>query len=82
MDKYLTSYIPGIYFFVFSDLQRKFLTGLGRTRLPMLVFVIVTICHPFMLKLFCEQLDYGYVGIGYAGSVTNLSALILLLVVS
>ena len=82
MDRYLRAYIPGIYFFVFSDLQRKFLTGLGRTRLPMLCFLAVTFLHPYMLRLFCEDLDLGFEGIGYAGCATNLLALILLLTIS
>ena len=82
MHEYLKSYIPGMYFFIYSDIQRKFLTAMGRTAYPTICFAIATALHPLSLQFFVNDCNFGYVGIGYAGSFTNLLTLALILTAS
>ena len=78
-QSYLVYYAPGFYLYSLCDLYRKFLNCFQLSFLPMVSFVISVGLHPLWCYLFIVQFKLDLLGIAYAGFITNLMNLSLML---
>ena len=75
---YVLTNVPGLLFFAFYDLQRRFLVQFGLSRIPMtLQFISFFVCSGLMYVTIVK-LQLGLPGCGLAMSVSNLLLLVLI----
>ena len=82
MQLYITTYLPGLFFYGQADLQRRFLNSMGITAMPLFTQLLSIALHGTWLYLFTQTYDYGIIGIGMAGCLTNFIAWFLMVVYS
>jgi multidrug resistance protein, MATE family len=82
MQLYISTYLPGLFFYAQADLQRRFLNSLGITAMPLFTQLLSIGLHGTWLYLFTQTYDYGIMGIGLAGCLTNFIAWLLMVVYS
>jgi multidrug resistance protein, MATE family len=80
MQIYITTYLPGLFFYAQADLQRRFLNSMGITAIPLFTQVLSIALHGTWLYLFTQTYDYGITGIGMAGCLTNFIAWLLMVI--
>ena len=76
----MTAYLPGLFMYSMGDLQRRFLNSCGFTGVPLICQFISIALHAFWLFLFTRYNEFGIIGIGMAGVLTNsISTLLMVL---
>lgn len=71
-----------MFFQVLNNLQVKFLNNLGKTKVPMISQTISILFHPVWSWLLVMKYDYGIIGTGIAGVITNFTVLVFNLIYS
>ena len=64
--------LPGMVAFAYYDATRNFLNGFGKTTVTMVLQILVTILHYYILYFFVKVLGMNHNGIGYATSITDI----------
>jgi multidrug resistance protein, MATE family len=77
---YVNTYLPGLYLLGQFDMLRKFLNCLQKNTVPLKAIAIGQVFHVFWSWLFVIKYEYGVVGTGYAGVISNGSILIICLI--
>jgi Na+-driven multidrug efflux pump len=63
---YIIVYIPGIFLFGLSEIQRRFLNNFGKSDIAFYTGVIGGVAHIGFCYIFVIKMNLGVVGIGYA----------------
>jgi Na+-driven multidrug efflux pump len=66
------SYYPGLIMMSLLDLDRNYLTSFGKSNISMSVQIFSPFIHFVVAYLFTIKLEFGVLGIGFSGFVTNL----------
>ena len=70
-QKYVMVYLPGLLFFGFIDLERRFLTQFGLSHIPMYLQIGALIMCTIFMVISIHFFHFGVVGIALSHSVSN-----------
>ncbi len=73
--------IPGMLFFYWADVNRRFLLAQGIFIPPIFMVLVSSILHPLWVYIFFNALDMGAFGNGLSCSITNLLNYVFLLLI-
>ena len=70
---YMWSFYPGLVFMALLDLDRNYLTSFGKSDICMYCQMISPFIHVVVCYVLAIKLEYGVIGIGISGFITNFS---------
>ena len=72
-QEYVLAYLPGLIMAGLMDGHRRFLNMMNVTQVPLFCLITGVFIHIGCLFIFINKCNYGIQGLGYAGSIANIT---------